>query len=414
MRRSLRIHRGGLLVSSQTQRAAADFFTSRVRDLAPSPTLAVSDRARQLKAQGIDVIDLGGGDPDFITPEHIRAAAAEAMNAGETHYVASTGIPSLRKAIAHKLCADNGIEVDPNGGVIVTPGGKQALFEATLTFVEAGIDVLIPEPAWVSYGPMVELAGGTAVPVPLDPEDNWRLTSQALAAVWTPATRVLLINSPNNPTGRVLEDAELAAIATFAQERDLLVFSDEMYEKILYDRQRHTSIATLTGMAERTLVFNGLSKAYAMTGWRLGYVAGPQPYVQQIEKVHSHSVTCATSFVQKAGVVALEGPQEFIAQTVAAWDRRRRNLAERLNAVNGVSCPLVEGAFYAFADIRGTGMTSTQAADLFLQEAHVAVTPGIAFGAAGQGHVRLSFAASDELLDVAADRIGEVLGLKPA
>jgi aspartate aminotransferase len=401
-------------VSSQTQRAPADFFTSRVCDLAPSPTLAVSDRARQLKAQGIDVIDLGGGDPDFITPEHIRAAATEAMNAGDTHYVASAGIPGLRKAIADKLRSDNGIEVDPNGGVIVTPGGKQALFEAALAFVETGVDVLIPEPAWVSYGPMVELAGGTAVPVPLNPDDNWRLTGETLSAAWTPASRILLINSPNNPTGRVLDNAELAAVAAFAEERDLLIFSDEMYEKILYDGQRHTSIATLPGMAERTLVFNGLSKAYAMTGWRLGYVAGPRPYLEQIEKVHSHSVTCATSFVQKAGVVALTGPQEFIGQMVSAWDRRRRNLAKSLNTVNGIRCPLVEGAFYAFADIRGTGMTSTQAADLFLQEAHVAVTPGVAFGLSGEGHVRLSFATSDDLLAAAADRIGQVLGRKPA
>jgi len=397
-------------VSSQTQRAAADFFTSRVRNLAPSPTLAVSDRARLLKSQGIDVIDLGGGDPDFITPAHIRAAATEAMNAGDTHYVASSGIPSLRRAIAEKLRRDNGIEVDPTGGVIVTPGGKQALFEATLAMVESGVDVMIPEPAWVSYGPMVELAGGTSVPVPLDPDDNWRLTSEALSAAWTPASRILLINSPNNPTGRVLDDAELAAIAAFAEERDLLVFSDEMYEKILYDGQQHTSIATMPGMAERTLVFNGLSKAYAMTGWRLGYVAGPRPYLEQIEKVHSHSVTCATSFVQKAGVAALTGPQEFISDMVLAWDRRRRNLAERLDAVNGVSCPLVEGAFYAFADIRSSGMTSTQAADLFLREAHVAVTPGIAFGTAGEGHVRLSFATSDDLLEAAADRVEQVLG----
>jgi aspartate aminotransferase len=401
-------------VSSQTQRAAADFVASRVRDLAPSPTLAVSDRARQLKSQGIDVIDLGGGDPDFITPEHIRAAATEAMNAGDTHYVASAGIPGLRKAIADKLRTDNGIDVDPNGGVIVTPGGKQALFEATLAFVEAGVDVMIPEPAWVSYGPMVELSGGTVVPVPLDPDDNWRLTAESLSTAWTPGSRILLINSPNNPTGRVLDEAELGAVAAFAQERDLLVFSDEMYEKILYDGQRHTSIATLSGMAERTLVFNGLSKAYAMTGWRLGYVAGPRPYLEQIEKVHSHSVTCATSFVQKAGVIALSGPQEFIGQMVSAWDRRRRNLSERLNAVNGISCPLVEGAFYAFADVRGAGMTSTQAAELFLLEAHVAVTPGIAFGAAGEGHVRLSFATSDDLLEAAADRIGQVLGLRPA
>jgi aspartate aminotransferase len=401
-------------VSSQTQRAPAAFFTSRVRDLAPSPTLAVSEKARELKAQGIDVIDLGGGDPDFITPEHIRTAATEAMNAGDTHYVASAGIPSLRQAIADKLRADNGIEVEPNGGVIVTPGGKQALFEASLAFVETGVDVMIPEPAWVSYGPMVELAGGRAVPVPLDPDDNWRLTGEALADAWTPATRILLINSPNNPTGRVLDDAELTAIAAIARDRDLLVFSDEMYEKILYDGQRHTSIATLPGMAERTLVFNGLSKAYAMTGWRLGYVAGPQAFMQQIEKVHSHSVTCATSFVQKAGVVALNGPQEFIGQMVSAWDRRRRNLARALNAVTGISCPLVEGAFYAFADIRGTGMTSTQAADLFLREAHVAVTPGVAFGTAGEGHVRLSFATSDDLLEAAAERIGQVLGFKSA
>jgi aspartate aminotransferase len=401
-------------VSSQTQRAPSAFFTSRVRDLAPSPTLAVSDRARQLKAQGIDVVDLGGGDPDFITPEHIRSAATEAMNAGDTHYVASAGIPALRQAIADKLRTDNGIEVDPNGGVIVTPGGKQALFEATLAFVEPGVDVMIPEPAWVSYGPMVELAGGTVVPVALNPDDNWRLTSEALGDAWTPATRILLVNSPNNPTGRVLDDAELAVIAAFAQERDLLVFSDEMYEKILYDGQRHTSIATLPGMADRTLVFNGLSKAYAMTGWRLGYVAGPRSFLQQMEKVHSHSVTCATSFVQQAGVAALSGPQEFISQMVAAWDRRRRKLSEQMSAVNGIACPLVEGAFYAFADIRGTGMTSTQAADLFLQEAHVAVTPGVAFGAAGEGHVRLSFATSDELLDVAAGRIGQVLGLRSA
>jgi aspartate aminotransferase len=377
--------------------------------LAPSPTLAVSDRARQLKAQGIDVIDLGGGDPDFITPKHIRDAAIEAMNAGDTHYVASAGIPGLRKAIADKLLSDNGIEVEPSG-VIVTPGGKQALFEATLAFVEPGVDVLIPEPAWVSYSPMVELAGGRPVPVPLDPDDNWRITLDLLAAAVTPASRILLINSPNNPTGRVLDDSELAAIAGFARDHDLLVFSDEMYEKILYDGHKHTSIATLPELAERTLVFNGLSKAYAMTGWRLGYAAGPKAYIEQIEKVHSHSVTCATSFVQKAGIAALTGPQDFIGEMVTAWDRRRRNVASGLSAINGIHCPLVEGAFYAFADIRGTGMSSSEAADRFLQEAHVAVTPGVAFGESGEGHVRLSFATSDDLLEDAVNRLGDLLG----
>lgn len=401
-------------MSSLAQRPPSAYFTGRVRDLAPSPTLAVSDRARQLKAQGIDVIDLGGGDPDFITPKHIRDAAIDAMNAGETHYVASAGIPELRKAIADKLYDDNGVQVEPNGGVIVTPGGKQALFEAVLAFVEPGIDVLIPEPAWVSYGPMVDLAGGRPVPVRLDPDDNWRITAENLSAALTPASRVLLINSPNNPTGRVLDDVELSTIADFVLTHDLLVFSDEMYEKILYDGHTHTSIATLPEMAERTLIFNGLSKAYAMTGWRLGYAAGPRAYIQQIEKVHSHSVTCATSFVQRAGVVALSGPQEFIGEMVSAWDRRRRNVAAGLNAIAGIQCPLVEGAFYAFADIRGTGMTSAEASDRFLQEAHVAVTPGLAFGASGEGHVRLSFATSDDLLADAVARIGNLLGLRSA
>jgi aspartate aminotransferase len=396
-------------VSSQTQRAPAAFFATRVRDLAPSPTLAVSDKARQLKSQGVDVIDLGGGDPDFITPQHIRDAAITAMNEGDTHYVASAGIPGLRKAIAEKLRSDNGIDVEPSG-VVVTPGGKQALFEAALALVEPGVDVLIPEPGWVSYVPMVELAGGRAIPVSLHPDDNWRLTPEKLRAAVTPQSRILLINSPNNPTGRVLDDNELRAIADVALEHDLLVFADEMYEKILYDGHRHTSIATLPGMAERTLIFNGLSKAYAMTGWRLGYVAGPRPYIEQIEKVHSHSVTCATSFVQKAGIAALTGPQEFIGEMVAAWDRRRRNLAQGLNAINGLHCPLVEGAFYAFVDVRGTGMDSTTAAERFLQEAHVAVTPGVAFGNAGEGHVRLSFATDDESLRKAVDRIGAVLG----
>jgi aspartate aminotransferase len=398
-------------VSSQTQRAPAAFFATRVRDLAPSPTLAVSDKARQLKAQGIDVIDLGGGDPDFITPQHIRDAAIDAMNAGDTHYVASSGIPGLRKAIAEKLRADNGIDVEP-GGVVVTPGGKQALFEAALALVEPGVDVLIPEPGWVSYVPMVELAGGRPIPVSLRPDDNWRLTPEKLSEAVTPRSRILLINSPNNPTGRVLDDSELTAIAGFALEHDLLVFADEMYEKILYDGHRHTSIATLPGMSERTLIFNGLSKAYAMTGWRLGYVAGPRPYIEQIEKVHSHSVTCATSFVQKAGIAALTGPQEFIAEMVTAWNRRRHNLAEGLNAINGIHCPLVEGAFYAFVDVRGTGMDSTAAAERFLQEAHVAVTPGVAFGDAGEGHVRLSFATDDESLQKAVDRIAAVLGTR--
>ena len=393
-----------------TQRPPSQFLARRVRDLSPSPTLAVSDKARTMRAEGLDVIDLGGGDPDFITPQHVRDAAVAALHAGDTHYVASNGTPALRKAIAEKLQRDNDVAVDPMTEVIVTPGGKASLFQAMLTLVEPGVEVLIPEPAWVSYVPMVEVAGGRPVGVPLDPDDGFRITADILEAHVTADTRILLINSPNNPTGRVLDQAELDAIAHVAQERDLLVFSDEMYEKILYDGHRHRAIASLPGMAERTLTFNGLSKAYAMTGWRLGYVAGPAPYIKQIAKVHSHSVTCATSFAQAGGVAALTGPQAFISEMVAAWDQRRRAVSEGINAIRGLRCPLAEGAFYAFVDARELGTGSVALADRLLREARVALVPGVAFGAAGEGHLRLSFATGDDLLAESVKRIGDVLG----
>jgi aspartate aminotransferase len=393
----------------QTQRMPLEFLASRVRDAAPSPTLAVSDKARALKTQGIDVVDLGGGDPDFITPAHVRKAAADAMNAGDTHYVASNGTPALKKAIAAKLNSDNGLSYDPSE-IIVTPGGKQALFESFMALVEPGVDVLILEPAWVSYAPMVEMAGGRVVHVGLDPDDEWQVTRDVLDAHVTPATRAIMVNSPNNPTGRVLDDDELEAIAGLAKDHDLIVLTDEMYEKIVYDGHVHRSLAAYPDMWERTLTFNGLSKAYAMTGWRVGYVAGPKPFIDQIAKVHGHSVTQATSFAQAGGVAALTGPQAFISEMVTAWDRRRKNVSAGLSAVKGVHCRPAEGAFYAFADIRASGLDSVAFADRALQDAHVAVVPGVAFGHAGEGHVRLSFATSDELLAKAVDRLGSVFG----
>jgi aspartate aminotransferase len=393
------------------QRLPTDFLATRVRDAAPSPTLAVSDKARALKAQGIDVVDLGGGDPDFITPANVRKAAADAMNAGDTHYVASSGTPALRKAIAAKLKHDNDLTYDP-AEIIVTPGGKQALFEAILATVEPGVDIMVLEPAWVSYAPMIEMAGGTVVPVALNSDDNFRVTRDPLEAALTPRTRGILVNSPNNPTGRVLDQDEFDAIAGLARDRDLLVYTDEMYEKILYDGHIHISIAAFPGMWERTLTFNGLSKAYAMTGWRVGYVAGPKAFIDEIAKVHSHSVTHATSFAMAGGVEALTGPQEFIGEMVSAWDRRRKAVSSGLSAIRGITCPLPEGAFYAFPDIRESGMNSMDFSDLILREAHVALVPGTAFGDAGEGHVRLSFATSDEALDKAVERIGKVLGTR--
>jgi aspartate aminotransferase len=393
----------------QTQRQPLEFLAARVRDAAPSPTLAVSDKARALKAKGIDVVDLGGGDPDFITPENIRRAAADAMNAGDTHYVASNGTPALKKAISAKLQSDNNLAYDPSE-VIVTPGGKQSLFESIMALVEPGVDVMILEPAWVSYAPMVEMAGGNVVHVGLRPDDNWRVTSDLLEAHVTPATRLIMVNSPNNPTGRVLDESELQAIAELATKHDLIVLTDEMYEKIVYDARVHHSIAAMPGMWERTLTFNGLSKAYAMTGWRVGYVAGPKVFINEIAKVHSHSVTQATSFAQAGAVAALTGPQEFIGEMVTAWDRRRKAVAQGLNSIRGIECELAEGAFYAFVDVRGTGLDSVQFSDRALEEAHVAVVPGVAFGEAGEGHIRLSFATGDELLEKAVQRLGDLFG----
>jgi aspartate aminotransferase len=381
----------------------------RVTQLRPSPTLAVSDRVRALREQGLDVIDLGGGDPDFPTPEHICRAAAEAMLRGETHYVASAGIPALRRAIARKLREDNAIEVDPEQ-IVVTPGGKAALFVSILALVGPGDDVVMFDPGWVSYEPMVTIAGARCRHVPLDPAENYRISKEAIEAQLTPATRLLIVNSPNNPTGRVLTEAELAVIAEVAQERDLLVISDEIYEKIVYDGHRHYSLASLPGMADRTLTVNGFSKAYAMTGWRLGYVAGPAPLIKQIMKVHSHSATCATSFAQWGAVAALEGPQDFIGQMVSAWDRRRCLITERLNQIPGFRCPLPEGAFYAFPDVSGTGLSGQEVAARLIEEARVGVTPGDAFGEVGAGCIRLSFAESDDKIEAALDRIAQVFG----
>lgn len=395
-----------------SKRSPADFLAERVRNATPSPTLAVSDKARQMKADGIDVIDLGGGDPDFITPEHIRQAAADSMNAGDTHYVASPGTPELRRAIAAKLKVDNGLTYDPSGEILVTPGGKAALFEAALALVESGVDVMVIEPAWVSYAPQIELAGGNVISVPTSPDDNWAVTEEALEAHVTSNTRVLLINSPNNPTGHVMSEDELQAIARFAVRHDLLVWTDEMYEKIIYDGHIHHSIATFDGMWERTLTFNGLSKAYAMTGWRLGYVAGPKAIISKLATIHSHAVTCATSFAQAGGAAALTGPQEFIGEMVRAWDRRRRLMSHGISAINGLSLAPAEGAFYAFVDGRETGLDSTALGAKMLEEAHVAVVPGIAFGESGEGHVRLSFATDDASLTATIDRLGKLFGTR--
>ena len=385
-------------------------WAKKIDALSESMTVAVSDRARELQQRGVKVVNLGGGDPDFNTPPHIVEAAVKAMNQGLTHYVASKGIPELRKAITGKLQRDNHVAYDPDTEVIVTASGKLALYITLAAMLEPGDEVLYFDPAWVSYEPMIRMLDGVPVDVPLRPEDNFLLDGDVLKSRITPRTKAMILNSPNNPTGRVLTPEELNIVARSAQEHGFWVLSDEIYEHIIYDKHQHISLASLPGMRDLTVTLNGMSKAYAMTGWRLGYLGAPAPLCEQILKVQQHVVTCAPSFVQAAGVAALQGPQGCVAEMVAEYDRRRRFMTDALNSFPGVHCPLPEGAFYLFPRVTYRGMDSNALAKFMIEEAHVAVTPGAAFGETGAQNVRLTFATSMANLRRAVEQLKPAMG----
>ncbi len=371
--------------------------------------MAISDRARQLQQEGINVVNLGGGDPDFDTPQHIQDAAVEAIRKGFTHYVNSKGTPEIRKAIAEKYRREAGLTYDPASEIIATASGKVALYIALAALVDPGDEVLLLEPAWVSYRPIVQLLGGVPVGVSLSFENNFLVADEILEKHISAKTKAVIVNSPNNPTGRVLTAAERESIARVAARHDLWVITDDIYEKIIYDGLVHKTLAALPGMQERTIVVNGMSKAYAMTGWRLGYLAGPAAAVGEILKVQQHLVTCAASFTQVAGVAALEGGCGCVDAMVAEYDKRRRTIAAALNAIPGVRCPLPEGAFYFLPCVDYKGMNSFKLAEYLLDVAHVAVTPGAAFGQAGEGCIRLTFATSLANLQEAVRRIDRAL-----
>jgi aspartate aminotransferase len=386
--------------------AAVSRVAQRVRNLAGSPTVQVMDKARRLKAEGRPVVDLSGGDPDFPTAPHVTDVAIKALTEGFTHYTPSRGIPELLRAIAHKLAADNGVTYEPTRQILVMPGGKQCLFVAAQAVIDPGDEVILFDPGWVSYAPCVELAGGVPRLVRVLGDTTVEALRSALAEVISPRSRMIIVNTPNNPTGQVWTREMLQVLADAAVAHDLLVLSDEMYEKLIYDGHQHVSIASLPGMLERTLILNGLSKSHAMTGWRLGYMAGPEVYIREMLKIHQHSTTCAASFVQKASVAALEGPQEYTNYMVGRYRVRRDLLVGCLNEIPGIHCGTPEGAFYAFPSIAGTGLDSVSFTDRLLDAEYVAVTPGVAFGPAGEGFVRLSYANSDEMLQEGAARIG--------
>ncbi|WP_336034389.1 pyridoxal phosphate-dependent aminotransferase [Halobacterium yunchengense] len=372
-------------------------YSDRVRRVEPSATLAVSNLASELEAEGEDVVDLSVGEPDFDTPENVKRAAADALDAGNTGYTPSNGIPALREAIAEKLRGD-GLDYEA-GNVIVTPGAKQALFETFQALVDDGDEVVLLDPAWVSYEAMAKLAGGDLNRVDLSPHGfQLEPALEDLAAAVSDDTELLVVNSPSNPTGAVYSRAAMEGVRDLAVDHDVTVVSDEIYQQINYGPE-HVSLAGLEDMFERTVTINGFSKAYAMTGWRLGYLAAPEDLVAQAGKVHSHSVSSATNFVQHAGVEALQHTDDAVSEMVDAFAERRAFLLDRL-ADRGVDVPEPEGAFYAMLPVDEDDEQWCQDA---LRDAHVATVPGSAFGT--PGYARVSYAASKERLGEAVDRL---------
>ena len=383
-------------------------LAERLKTLAPSSTLAVQAKAKALRARGVDVISFGAGEPDFDTPERIKAAAIEAMRRGETKYTEVAGTPELRAAVCAKLKRDNGLEYEPDD-VLVSCGAKHTLFNMAVAILNPGDEVLIPSPYWVSYPEQARLVGGVPVEVLTREGTGFDLDPERLAAAVTPRTKAIVLNSPNNPTGAVFSVQALEAVARLAVEADLLVVSDECYEALTFEG-RHVSIASLgPEIKARTLVINTCSKAYAMTGWRIGYAAGPRALIRAMTDVQSQVTSNPSSVAQWAAVEALAGPQDEVRTMVAEFDRRRHLIVDGLNRLDGVACARPRGAFYAFANVSGlfgrssagaAGTTrlrgSLDVAAFLLEAARVAVVPGLDFGS--DAHVRLSYATSDALI----------------
>ena len=389
-------------------------LSARVGRIKPSPTLAVDARAKELKAQGKDIINLGAGEPDFDTPEHIKEAAIRAIRAGFTKYTAVDGTPSLKQAIVAKFERENGLRFTPDQ-VLVSVGGKQSFFNLAQALLDAGDEVVIPAPYWVSYPDMVLLADGTPVIVTAGIDRAFKIAPDQLARALTPKTRLVVINSPSNPTGSVYSRGELAALGEVLRRHPhVLIATDDMYEHILWSGDPFANIVNVCpDLKERAIVLNGVSKAYAMTGWRIGYCAGPRPLIAAMKNIQSQSTSNPTSIAQVAAEAALTGDQGCIAPMVEAFRERHDRVVARLNKIRGVRCLPSQGTFYAFPDfsaaLRAAGLRSdVEMAERILNEAGVALVPGSAFGA--EGYLRFSFATSMTLLDSALDRLERLFG----
>ena len=383
-------------------------LASRMESIGTETAFEAAARARALEATGRSVIHLEIGEPDFDTPANIREAAKQALDRGRTHYPPFPGIPELRAAIAADTALRRGFAPDP-ANVFVTVGGKGVMYYAILALVDPGDEVIVPDPGYPIYESVTRFVGGTAVPIPIRQSNDFRLDTDELASLVTPRTRMIVINSPANPTGGVLTPDDLRRIAEIATERDLVVLSDEIYSRILYDGEAHTSIAALPGMADRTIVLDGFSKTYAMTGWRLGYGIVPDWLGHGFGRLLINSVSGATTFAQDGAVEALTGPQDAVDAMVEEFRARRDLVVDGLNAIPGVSCLRPKGAFYVFPEISGTGVDGATLADRLLQEAGVSVLAGTAFGTIGRDHIRLSYANSRENIAEALRRMRTVI-----
>ena len=352
-----------------------------------------------------DSINLSVGEPDFSPPKHVLDASAKAANEGRTHYEPTNGILELREALSQKATRDYGLNYDPRSEILVTVGATEAVFAALFGLINRGDEVLIPDPGFVLYEPCVQLAGGVPVSVPLLEKNDFRPSISDVTSLITEKSRVIILNYPNNPTGGVLSYAEVAALARLAFEHNMIVISDEVYERMLYDGAKHYCLATFPELRERTLVVNSFSKTYAMTGLRVGYVYGPKELVFPLWLVHQYTVACVNSLAQYAALAALRGPQDFVNDMLKEFDRRRHLVHKRLNETEGFHCNLPKGAFYAFPSIKDFGMTSEAFSEFLAKKAHVITVPGSAFGRNGEGYIRISYSAAYEKLEEALDRI---------
>ncbi len=391
-------------------------LAERAQNISPSPTLSIDAQAKKMTAGGIKVINFGAGEPDFDTPENIKQAAVMAIANGMTKYTPVAGIEPLRQAIVKKLAEDNGLQYEPSQ-IVVSAGAKHSLYNVFQVLCQEGDEVILPAPYWVTYLEQIKLTGAKPVIVPTTVENGFKLTPAQLQSSITPNSRLFVLNSPSNPTGVVYTKAELEALGEILEKNNITIISDEIYEKLIYDGGRHVSIASLSsGLKDLTVVINGVSKSYAMTGWRIGYAAAPQPVAKAMADLQSHSTSNPTSIAQAASLEALTGTQESVQQMVAEFVKRRDYMVDRLTAIPGVQCNRPGGAFYVFPDVKalmGKSYASeainsaTDLARLLLEKEHVAIVPGVAFG--NDNCFRLSYATSMDNIREGLDLIEKVL-----